>query len=502
MWTILIIALVQMPGLALTPAINLIQTQAFPEHSLADVQIAMGFTNLASPLAAVLAWLLIYSGRLTKKAATVLGLCFLFATGMFTILFHSSFWNLYVVSILLGLATGFYMTNAFGLLFDNFDNDARQVISGYQTSAINAGGILLSLLGGFLATRLWFGGYLLFLIGLLMAIMAVLTVPSREKTTGHTGGSVPARSKLNARIFYYAAIACIFMMLYVATGSNLSTHLSKIGGSATAGIASAIQMGGGVVAGIFFGKLSSRLKDMVMVLACGLIFIGFMLLSLFSTVLAVDFIAVFIAGMSLSLMLPHCTYRVSTLVDTTTSATATLIASSIAPSLEAFCHRLSSQNSRPCVWKFHRHPLRVRRRYSAAVRPCALFDDSRPGKTQFGGVSRLTGIRHPAVITGLFAPPRTARRLEIIDEIILRVLFYRPFSFEKKTIRIEKNEHTVNIKRKAQWQRAALRSNPTCPGSTDSGLWPFLPSSGITWGCRSCPAAFWALPCFLCFPAT
>jgi MFS family permease len=334
MWTILIIALVQMPGLALSPAINLIQTQAFPENSLAKVQTVIGLTNLAAPLTSILAMLFINKGILTKKIATIAGLVFLFFTGLFAALFHTEFWHLYVISILLGLGTGCYMTNAFGLMFDNFTDDARQMIAGYQTSSINTGGILFGILGGLLATSMWYGGYLLFLIGLPIALLALFTVPNYKspKLKAEAG----TKSRLNPGVYYYALIAFLFMMMYVVSGSNISTHLSKIGSSATAGIASAIQMGGGVVAGIFFGKLSAKLKDMIMVVACGAIFVGFMILSLFSGSLVMDFIGIFIAGMSLSMVLPHCTYRVSTLVDASTSATATVIATSLAPSLGGF----------------------------------------------------------------------------------------------------------------------------------------------------------------------
>lgn len=336
MWTILIIALVQMPALALSPAIHLIQTQAFPDKTLAQVQTVMGLTNLASPLVSVLAALLINRGLISKKTAAVAGLGFLFLTGLFTILFHTAFWHLYIISILLGVATGCYMTNAFGLMFDNFDDDARQVIAGYQTSAINTGGILLSLLGGVLATQMWYGGYLLFLVGLPIAVLALVTVPNYLSPKKGTSAGEAGSARLHPGVFYYAVIACLFMMIYGVCGSNISTHLSGIGNSATSGIASALQMGGGVVAGIFFGKLSAKLKDMIMVMACAAIFVGFMILSLFSSSLVMNFIGVFIAGMSLSMMLPHCTYRVSTLVDSATSATATVIATSIAPSLGGF----------------------------------------------------------------------------------------------------------------------------------------------------------------------
>ncbi|NMA24757.1 MAG: MFS transporter [Clostridiales bacterium] len=127
------------------------------------------------------------------------------------------------------------------------------------------------------------------------------------------------------------------MMIYNVGGANISPHIKQnipyVNDAAMAGIAVAIQMGGGVVSGLFFGKMSEKLKDMVLPIACSAVFVGFMLISLFASSLIMIFIGIFIAGMSLSLMLPRCIFAVSTLVDKSASATATVIISSVAPSL-------------------------------------------------------------------------------------------------------------------------------------------------------------------------
>lgn len=340
MWTILIIALVQMPALALTPAINLIQTQVFPDKTLAQVQTALAWTNLISPLTSIVAAFFINRGIFTKKGVVVTGLLLLSVTGLTAVFLHTQFWHLYLLSVVLGLSTGCFMTNAFGLMFDNFDDKERQTIAGYQTSCINAGGITMGLLGGALAAAMWYGGYLLLLIGFPVAILALFTVPHYKSPSLVKGGQTTEKAKLHPRIFYYAVLACLFMMIYGVGGSNISTHIQQnvpnVDDAAMAGIAVAVQMGGGVVAGLFFGRLSQRFRDMILVIACAAVFVGFMILSLFASSLPMIFAGVFITGMSLSLMLPRCTFGVSMLVDKSTSATATVIALSIAPSLGGF----------------------------------------------------------------------------------------------------------------------------------------------------------------------
>lgn len=339
MWTILIIALVQMPSLALSPAIDAIQREAFPDKALVEIQTTVSLVNLASLLTAVVAAIFINRGVISKKFAVAFGLFVLFLSGAFAATFHTQYGHFVAMNVLLGISTGFYMTNNFGLLFDNFEEGPRQVISGYQTSFINGGGILLGITGGLLASRVWYGGYLLFLVGLPIMALVLFTVPGR-KTPGRKRVPGEKRAPLNPGVFYYAALVFLFMAIYNVCGTNISTHIADHLGreksTAVSGLASALQMGGGAFAGIFYGKLSTKLKDKIMCLACLAIFLGLGILAVFPGSLAMTLLGVFIAGMSMSMMMPHCTFRVSQLVDESTSATATVIATSVAPSFGGF----------------------------------------------------------------------------------------------------------------------------------------------------------------------
>jgi hypothetical protein len=63
-------------------------------------------------------------------------------------------------------------------------------------------------------------------------------------------------------------------------------------------------MAGGVIAGIFFGKISAKLKDMILVLACCLLLErGYILLSFFNDSLALILISVSSPEPSLSLFI-------------------------------------------------------------------------------------------------------------------------------------------------------------------------------------------------------
>ena len=186
---------------------------------------------------------------------------------------HTEYWHVILLSVFLGLATGLFMTNAFGLLFDNFADQERQTIAGYQTSCINLGGISMGLLGGMLATAMWYGGYLILLVGLPIAILAFFTVPNyKSPSVGENTSASTEKSRLNPQIFYYAVLACLFMMIYGVGGSNISTHIKQnipnVNDAAMAGIAVAIQMGGGVVSGHVLRKTVRKIRISSMLIAC------------------------------------------------------------------------------------------------------------------------------------------------------------------------------------------------------------------------------------------
>jgi predicted MFS family arabinose efflux permease len=102
--------------------------------------------------------------------------------------------------------------------------------------------------------------------------------------------------------------------------------------------------GGRAVAGVFFGKLSQKLRDLTLVLACCLLFAGYALLSFFQGSLAPILTSVFLVGASLSLFMPRVVFCVSTYSDATNSALTTLLISSVAPSMGGFLSPLIITN--------------------------------------------------------------------------------------------------------------------------------------------------------------
>ena len=333
MWSVLLIAMVQMPNLALSPSINVIYDTVFGRKwELGTIQTVMQLPNLISPFVTITTAYLIGKGWLSKKGIIVTGLFLVAATGLLSLFCNTQFWHLILLSICLGLGLSGYLSTATSLIVDHFSTEERQAISGFQTSFINGGGVLMSLCGGLLSTVIiGFGGYLMLLLALPVGILALKAIPSGKKASG---GEVKEKEKvkIHSDVFLYGGMIFVFMLVYNVLGSNLSVHIKDIGGSDIAGVLTAVQMLGGALVGIVFGKLSKKLGDFTTCLSFIAIFIGMMLLSLFPGNLVMTFVAVIIAGTAMSLMLPQCLFSVSKVVNSSSSALATSITSCIAPS--------------------------------------------------------------------------------------------------------------------------------------------------------------------------
>ena len=335
--TILCIALVQMPHLALNPAIARM-TEIFPERTLSEIQTAVALPNLISMFAAILSAFVIAKGLLSKKAAVITGLSFSIITGIAALFVHTQFWHVCLLSVLIGMGLGIFIPTTMSLLFDCFEEKERQLVAGYQTSFINIGGIIMVAVGGLLTTILWYGAYLVLLITIPVALLAFFAIPNAKSDSGQTDNKAQTKSKLPKQVFYYAGLIFVFMLVYNVCGSNISSHIvdSGIGNAATAGIISAVQMAGGVASGLVYSKLAAKLGDYVIFLAFLAIFIGYTILNIGHSSLPLAFIGVFVVGSSLSLMIPQSLVSVSKHVDPTNSSTATSIIACFAPGAGGF----------------------------------------------------------------------------------------------------------------------------------------------------------------------
>ena len=336
----MIASMLQMAQFALTPGIAKISAEVFPDIAFWKIQTAMTLPSLLSMVMSVVSTLVIGKRLLSKKACVVIGVALMAMTGLVVLVAHYQFWHLCMLSVFIGSGMGFLIAPSASIVFDNFNEEERRLTMGYQTSAINFGGIVMSIGGGFLAAMLWYGGYLMLLLGIPVIVLCIVAIPNdkrahRQSPDNH---APRARSKLPSDVYYYGVISFVFLLVYNVCGTNISNHLeaAHIGNTATAGIATAVQMAGGVTAGFLFNRLSAKLKDLLIPLAFFVIFIGFTVVNVGQRSLLAEFVGVFITGSAVSMIVPQSLFSISNLVDASNSAGATAIVNCIMPGLGGF----------------------------------------------------------------------------------------------------------------------------------------------------------------------
>ncbi|MDR2357931.1 MAG: MFS transporter [Oscillospiraceae bacterium] len=339
MWTILLIAMVQMPHLGLSSGANSIREHfGVPD---ATAQIAVTLPALLSTVSGFIFATLIRRRAVTKKTAVVAGVFLVGLTGAAALLFHSSLWHVYFYNALIGTGMGAYIPNAQSIAIDTFDGREFQMVAGIQSAFINGGGIILSLAGGFLvsASGRWSTAYAMLLVTIPIAAVALRTLP-REKRGAPRGEGGRSRrgTPVHKNVRRYTVELLVFMIFYGVLSSNIAIHIDdyKAGDAGTAGVALAFMMAGGVAAGFAFQKLSSALRENMGSLAHAELFAGYMLLGSFPHSKAVILAASFIVGLSLSTMVPHCIFSASRFTDPSNSATATMMIGTLAPGTGGF----------------------------------------------------------------------------------------------------------------------------------------------------------------------
>jgi MFS family permease len=338
MWTIFMVSLLQMAGMAISPALNQMKTVAFPQYSLFAIQTVLAISSLTMPCVSLLSAAAIRRGFITKRSTVAVGLFALGLAGLLSLILNKALWQLGVLSAITGFGSGCYLTTAISIMMDRFEPTERRRISGHQAVFVNMGAILAGLLGGFLAAWQWYGGYLVFVAGIPMGVLALILLPRENRTKAARSDAPKQAFKVKPIIFYYAAIVIVFMLAFAVIGGNLAVHMAESGinNPAVVGALTSFQMVGGALFGFIFGRFSAKFKDYTLVIAFFLLFAGLTILSVFHASLICAFIGVFLTGISITMIGPQCIFSSSNHVDTHSSALASSLVSGLAPGLGGF----------------------------------------------------------------------------------------------------------------------------------------------------------------------
>ena len=219
--------------------------------------------------------------------------------------FFDSFELTLVCRAVMGFGAGLLAPLGNALIVGLYKGQKQASILGYGTLFMNAGGIVLQMLGGFLAgtgDRGWqmvFWGHALLIVAVIMSFF--LPEPPKEEVVSDSG----KKESMSKKIYVIAALIFLYNLFAYPIMLNMSTLVLQrnAGGPAVAATALSLYTVAGVVAGFVFGFLFKAVKRMVITLGMALCGLGFLLV-FFGSSMIVMTVGLVIVGFGFSTFFP------------------------------------------------------------------------------------------------------------------------------------------------------------------------------------------------------
>ena len=303
---ILTMSFVQMATNGIAPILADI-AKAFPEASTTNIQFLMTFPSLFIVGVTLLsAWLYRY---FSKKVLVELGLILVCISGILSFLFHDSLLILFIWAGVLGIGVGLVSPLAISLISDYFNGQEKGDLLGIQTSAANAGSMLMTLLGGLLASIYWNFNYLIYFLALPGLILTMCYLPNEIIK----GQGQKEKVTIPKFVWFYCIITGLFMLLFYIGPTNIALLVQEqqIGNTVVAGMATTILLLGGALMGMFFGRVSGYIGKKTIPMGFLVLALGYIIIS-FSNSIMIFYLGCFIVGSSISFVMPQCMFQIAT----------------------------------------------------------------------------------------------------------------------------------------------------------------------------------------------
>jgi MFS family permease len=245
---VLSISLLIMSPMAVSPAVADI-IAAFPTVSPITTMWVVTMPSITMVI-----FSLVYGGLvkfLSKRTLIAIAMaCFL--VGGITPAFMGNIYMILAMRALFGAGIGFLMPLSTGLITDFYDGPDRASMMGWQSAAVNFGGLAFMFTGGILAAIHWNYTFLAYSIGIFVAAWIFIKLPEPERSDPEA----TEKARVPRSVFPLIAGVFLFNILFFALMTNASVMISGegLGETAQAGIVLTMFSVGGFFAGIAFGK--------------------------------------------------------------------------------------------------------------------------------------------------------------------------------------------------------------------------------------------------------
>lgn len=312
---VLAVSMIGMAALAITPSYAAIAK--FFSLNNTSVQMLTSLPNLFMMLAGIIIGKLT-ANKVNLKVLTLTSICLVTVGGLLPLIWHNNFLFLLFCSCLVGLGQGACTNLTQVLIAELLPETEREATMGLSTTFINIGGMIFIMGGGQLAASSnWVNNYWIYLFSLLIFLVVFLLLPFQDKKVAQADQQAKNNQiHLNKYVFESAFWAFMIMLLNNVLNNNISLFVVKenLGATTQAALTSTISLIGGMICGLFVGKIGKKLRSSSIALSLCLYGLAYLLIGLFHSLLIV-FCGSFIVGAAMSIAMGQFPYLISLIVD-------------------------------------------------------------------------------------------------------------------------------------------------------------------------------------------
>ena len=237
------------------------------------------------------------SEKMDKKKILLFGIALSTVAGFFPI-FLKSFILIMISRLFVGIGIGIVIPFMTSLIAEYFQGHERDNLFGLQGTFVNIGSITYFLIGGLLGAISWRMNFYVFAIGFIVFIVVLSFIPKHKNTEIKQSSKAP----LGKQIFILSFTLCIIMVLGYVFIFHLSFLIAdeNIGNAATAGIITTFFSLGGLLSGLYYGKLFRIAKSFTTAFSIAIIGIG-LLIGCLTHSIGIMIAAAFVAGSGMAL---------------------------------------------------------------------------------------------------------------------------------------------------------------------------------------------------------
>lgn len=271
---------------------------------------------------------------ISKKNLIIIGLI-LYLVGGVASFFSANIYILLFTRIVLGLGLGITAPLSLVLIGDFFSGKERAKFMGFSTASTNLGGILSTLVVGFLSGFGWRYAFLVYLVAIIVLILVVLFLPKVpdetdktdiEKTNLH---NIEKQIPLNMAIFKYAVIILFALIAFYGVPTNMDflVKFKNIGGEQLSADIVSLGTLSSLISALLFGKLIKVFKSYYPIIIFAIMAIGCFLLG-FGSSLWIILLGSILNGLGFGSIVPYTMLIASNIVHKTHTALSILIITS------------------------------------------------------------------------------------------------------------------------------------------------------------------------------